>query len=140
MQELSLRKNVDEIGFKVAAMMFENALTKLPQTEIETANYFSDGTYVRVTKLPKEHCITGGVHKKDHICVVIGHVVVIDESGENTYNGVHVFNSPAGVKRVLRTIDNTLFMTIHGTDLKDIAAIEDELFSDSYASYDEAMK
>jgi hypothetical protein len=48
--------------------------------------------------------------------------------------------SPPGCKRAVATLSDTVWTTIHVTDLTDLAAIEDYVIAKSYAEYEAFVK
>jgi len=108
---------------KVQAL--ELFLKEQPQVEIKTKHYFSKGVYAREITIPAGVILTGEIHKftnlnilsQGKIQVLIGDVV---QEVEAPYTVV----SPAGTKRIARTLTECVWTTIHGTDEVDLDIIE----------------
>ena len=49
----------------------ESEMKKMPQAEMVTENYFSDGMYCRKLIRPAGTLIVGKVHKKDHFFMCV---------------------------------------------------------------------
>jgi hypothetical protein len=106
----------------------QKALLQLPPAAVETNHYFADGLYARELFIPKGMCIVGKVHKKDHFFMISkGRLsVTMDDRVVELVAPVLVVSQP-GVKRAGYALEDTICITFHRTDLKDLAEIEDEL-------------
>lgn len=95
----------------------------------EPMHYFAPGMYLRALWVPADQVIVGKIHKHTHfLAVLAGHAAVTSEFGRMEVKAGHISVSPAGVKRVVLGIENTLFVTIHlnPTNTQDLSAIEAE--------------
>jgi hypothetical protein len=101
---------------------------------------FSDGIYVREIFIPANTILTGKIHKHDHPNFLLkGKVVVATEFG-----GVEELDAPlsmiskAGTKRVVQTITDTVWVTIHHnpTNTQDLEKLERDIIAKDYQEYD----
>lgn len=93
---------------------FEKELSKLPQMEIETRHFFSNGVYVREVYMPAGAVIIGKIHKDSHVNIISkGCLIVSTENGMETLEAPYTFISPANTKRILRVVEDTIWTTIH---------------------------
>jgi hypothetical protein len=116
-----------------AILELESALRELPPVEIETYHHFSKGLYAREIRIPAEVLLTGKIHRLDHLCIVAsGTCRIITEDADNIITGPCTFTAFAGVKKVIYAETNTVFMTVHSTDLTDISEIERTFVVDDY--------
>jgi len=100
-------------------------------------HYFAPGAYARQMFLPKDSAIIGKIHKHAHLNIIsFGHVVVATEEGPKELIGPNTFTSPAGVKRAVTVIEDTLWTTIHITEQTDLEKIEDEVIAKSFEEFD----
>lgn len=117
-----MRKHVERLEFALAA---------LPQIDLQTQHYLSGGIYARQIFIPEGTWLTGAVHNKDHINVLIGDILVITDEGPMRLTGHHTIATKAGMKRAGIALKNTMWTTLVRTDLTDLAAIEDEITPES---------
>jgi hypothetical protein len=101
---------------------------------------FSDGIYVREIFIPAGVVLAGKIHKHDHPNFLMsGEVKVFTESG-----GLEILKGPmsmiskAGTKRVVETITDTVWVTVHlnPTNTQDLSELEKEVIADSYEDYE----
>jgi hypothetical protein len=96
-----------------------------PQVECKVIHHFSKGVYARELHIPAGVILTGEIHKftnlnilsKGKIQVLVGDVIQELEAPQ------HIV-SPAGTKRIARTLTECVWTTIHGTDEVDLNIIE----------------
>lgn len=112
-------------------------LAALPQTEMPVTHRFSRGVYCRELVIPKGTVLTGRIHKHSQINILLsGDISVLTEGGVKRLQAPVVFESPSGAKRAGFAHEDTVWLTICGTDTTDPDALEDELTTRSYAEYD----
>lgn len=100
-------------------------------------HYFAPGAYAREMFLPKDHVIVGKIHKHAHLNIIsYGHVVVATEEGNKELKGPLTFTSPAGVKRAVTILEDTLWTTIHLTEETDLDKIEEDVIAPSFTAFD----
>ena len=97
-------------------------------------HYFCKGNYAREMFIQEGTCITGKIHKHEHINVISqGKCVVVTEDGRETLEAPLTFISKAGIKRAVYAIEDTVWTTIHPTEQTDVDSVEDEVIAKSYA-------
>jgi quercetin dioxygenase-like cupin family protein len=107
---------------------FQAELLKLEQVEPPTDHHFSDGMYGRVMHMPAGMVVSGRTHRKDHLFIVCkGAIRIANDEGSVLLTAPAVIETRAGAKRVLYAVEDSACMTVHKTDLTDIAAIEDDV-------------
>lgn len=108
------------------------ALAKLPQATIETRHYFADGMYCREVVRPRDTLIVGKVHKREHFYIVLsGEVTVTGDGGPpQRIKAPRIIVSQPGTKRAVYAHEDSICITVHRTDLKDIELIEKEIVED----------
>lgn len=103
-------------------------ISKMPQVELPTRHYFADGMYCREVFRPADTTIVGKVHKREHFYMVIqGEVTVVSGTQRVRVKAPHIFVSTPGTKRAVYSHEDSVCITVHRTDLKDLSAIEREL-------------
>lgn len=92
---------------------------------------FHDGVYAREMKLPMGMLIIGKVHKHSHINIVSrGRCIVYTTEGIKTIDATVrpvTFISSPGTKRVVYSLEDTYWTTIHLTNETDLKKVEDEI-------------
>lgn len=121
---------------------FEAAMRNLPPSlqvnpsSLTVRHHFSPGLYLRELHIPAGMVTTGKIHKYPCINIlakgrrstlVDGLIVVIDAP--------HIHISPPGIKRVSLTHEDSVWITVHATNLTDVDEIERELVCDTEEEY-----
>jgi len=120
----------------------ESEMKKMPQAEMVTENYFSDGMYCRKLIRPAGTLIVGKVHKKDHFFMCVkGEIIAWSEKGMIKLNAGDIIQSKSGTKRVTLALTDAIGLTVHRTDKTDLNEIEAELIEeDNTALFDASNK
>jgi hypothetical protein len=113
----------------------QGEMMKMPQAELPTEHYFSDGMYCRKLRRPAGTLIVGKVHKKDHffLCAA-GEIIAWSEKGMVTMRAGDIIESKAGTKRVTLAVEDSIGVTFHRTDKTDLNEIESELIEPDEAA------
>lgn len=85
--------------------------------------------YARELTVPAGMLIVGKIHKHAHFLFVLkGRAQVVSEFGSEEVTSGHISVSPAGVKRAVLALEDTLFVTVHVNkeDSQDLEIIEAE--------------
>jgi len=116
----------------------QSEMAKMPQAELETEHYFSDGMYCRKVFRPAGTVIVGKVHKKDHFFMCVsGEIIAWTENGMKTLKAGDIIASKSGTKRVTLAVKDSIGVTVHATDKTDLDEIEAELIEpDELALFD----
>lgn len=109
----------------------ERHVLAAPQVDLRTEHALCGGVYARTIHIPAGTVLTGALHKKDHINIVIGDITVTTDSGPLRLTGHHVLPVKAGSRRAGFAHADTTWTTVFPTELTDIEAIEDEMTDDS---------
>lgn len=117
-------------------------MVKMPQADLETEHYFSEGMYCRKLTRPAGTLIVGKVHKKPHFFLCAkGEIIAWTESGMRTLKAGDIIESQPGTKRVTYAISDAIGITVHKTDKTDLNEIEAELIEpDETALFDSSNK
>lgn len=109
-QGKSIKGKIDE---------FEAILSEYPKVDCPVTHTFTPGLYIRKIFMPKGSMITSLIHKTEHPYFVLsGKVEVFTESDgivmiEAPYSGI----TKPDTRRVLRIIEDTVWVTVHQTDI-----------------------
>ncbi len=96
---------------------FEETILQGEQVELPVEQWFCNGTYVRQITIPAGVMITGKIHKHPCLSVVLtGRMEVITDEGPRVIQAPLVYESPAGVKRAGRCLEDCRWLTIHPWD------------------------
>lgn len=105
-------------------------LRECEQVEMPVTHRFSPGIYTREIFMPADTYVIGHIHKTRHLNVVLtGRASVLIEGEMHEFVAPCVFESGAGVQKVLHIHEDCRWMTIHANpgDSRDVAAIEETL-------------
>ncbi len=117
----------------------QTELSKLPQcTQIKTDHIFHAGMYCRKVWRPAGTCVVGRIHKQAHLFMCVsGAIIAWSETGMRQLEAGDVIQSQPGTKRVTYALTDATVMTVHRTDVTDLAQLEDALLEpDSSSLYD----
>ncbi len=107
------------LGGKTKAIFsLEEVLKKLPQTECKVEHYFAEGVYARCFYLPKGVAVSSHIHRKPCVTIIpYGKVRTIttlqNHEQVQEIEGFQIFESPAGMKRALYGLEDTVWVTLH---------------------------
>ena len=114
----------------------EELMLQMPQRELEVKHYFSQGVYARELHIPKDTILVGKLHKYKQLNILSkGDIsVLIDEEVKRIQAPFTVVSS-AGTKRIAYTHEDSVWLTIHGTEETDIDLIEEIFTASSEQDY-----
>ena len=144
------KQNIDLLNDSRSKILeFENIIKNTENSFVgDTINCplkhsFADGIYVREIFIPKDIVLTGKIHKHSHPNFLLkGEVEVFTEFG-----GVERLVAPqsiiskAGTKRVVKTITDTIWITVHAnpTNTQDLEKLEKITIAESYDEYEKNL-
>jgi len=107
-------------------------VSQLPAAEVRTKHDFTPGLYIRTTFVAAGTLFTSYIHKTEHPFVLASGTakVYIDGIGWETIQAPYMGITKPGTRRLVVGITDTVCTTFHPTDLKDVDAIEAELYED----------
>lgn len=105
-----------------------------PETirEIVPIHHFSEGVYMREVLLPQGTLAVGRIHRHSCLAMIVGDVSIMSEQGPMRVQGMRVFLSVPGAKRVAYAHSPTRWVTVHATKERNIETLEAELFAPSF--------
>lgn len=129
-------------------LSFEVALGELPNAffgdseQCPLKHSFSNGIYVREIFIPKGTTLTGKIHLHSHPNFLMSGVVdVFTEAG-----GIERLTAPmsiisaSGTKRIVKALEDTVWITVHRTNETDLEKIEKETIAKTYGDYEKFKK
>jgi len=116
----------------------QEEISKMPQAEVVTEHYFSDGMYCRKVFRSAGTLIVGKVHKKEHFFLCAkGEIIAWTEKGMKKLVAGDIIECKVGTKRVTLATMDSIGVTVHRTDKTDLDDIEAELIEpDEKALFD----
>lgn len=103
----------------------------MPQVDLQTSHVVFGKMCARTILIPAGTLLTGALTNCDNVCVMSGDITVTTDEGPQRLVGHHVLPARAGFKRAGVAHADTYWTTVWPTELTDIAAIEDEMTSES---------
>lgn len=112
------------LGERVA--LLEAAMLGSPdKIVIEPRHFFAFGLYGREVILPAGATAIGYRHKQEHLCVISqGRVLITSDDGVTEISAPHTMVVPAGRKNCVHAVEETVWTTVHATEIRDIAELE----------------
>ena len=133
-------------NFRKGIMDFEEFLKTLPGVKIgheadeELAplkHSYGDGLYVREIFMSKDTLLTSRIHKKEHPYFLMkGKCSVLTEDGVIEIQAPFQGMTKPGTKRLIYVHEDTVWITVHATKLKDMLEIEDEIIAKDFDEID----
>lgn len=116
----------DNIPIRDKVNYAEKLMQQMPQRELKVEHDFSLGVYARILYIPADTILVGKLHKYPQINLIRqGELSVLVGDKIKRLKAPYVVASPAGTKRIAHVHKDTVWVTVHGTDLKNIDDIED---------------
>ena len=100
---------------------------------------FSDGVYIREMKMAKGGMIVGKIHNRSHTWFLLqGHLLIATEKGTFDYKAPTYVNAEAGSKRVIKALEDSIFVNVHPNpeNIKNTDELEKILTCVSYKEYE----
>lgn len=96
-------------------------------------HYFCAGNYAREIFIPSGVCMTGKIHKHEHINVLSkGKCVVVTEEGREVLEAPMTWISKPFIKRAVYAYSDTVWTTIHPTSATSIEDAEREVVVNTF--------
>jgi len=117
-----------------AVQKLEAVILELPQLELEIHHHFAPGIYARELRIPKGVVLTGYIHKTEHLNIISAGVIEVSNLGESKHiEAPCTFVSKPGTKRAGYALQDTVWTTVHATDVTDVPELEDMLVTNDYS-------
>ena len=119
---------------KIATL--SRVLVDMPKLNIELTHHFAKGVYGREGFIPKGTCFVGRVHKQSQINIISkGDVSVLTERGLIRMTAPCTLVSPPGAQRAAYAHEDTVWITILGTEKTDPDEIYETLTEATFEDY-----
>lgn len=117
-------------------ILIEKELKKHEQLEIPVKHYFAHDSYAREITIPKGTILTGHIHKFSQINILAkGDISVLVDGEIKRIVAPSVIVSPPGIKRIAYANEETVWITIHGTNETNIEEIENKFIAKDEKEY-----
>lgn len=125
------------VEIRASILKLEAAMLAMKDAHIELkiTHHFSDGVYMRELFIPKGTCLTGKIHKTEHLNILSqGELSVMTEDGVKRLKASMVIKSQPGIKRVGFAHEDSVWITVHHNpdDAQDIDQIEERLIAKAF--------
>lgn len=108
--------------------------------EDKLEHFFGTGVYGRKLFIPKNRLIVSKIHKGKTLNVIIeGVISVISEHGYHNYIAPYIFVSDPYTKRVVIALEDTTWLTAHGTHQTDLEKVEMEIIAKDFSELEGAV-
>ena len=114
---------------KVRAL--EAALLDLPQVDLHTQHLVHGKVSARAILIPAGTVLTGALTNCDNLCIVLGDITVTTDDGARRVTGFAMLPARAGYKRAGIAHADTWWITVHHTNLTDLAEVEQEMTAEA---------
>ncbi len=126
----------DEDSVRQKVFAFEDAMKEVEQLDLYVEHYFSPGVYARELYIPKGVILTGKIHKYTQLNIMTkGELSVLVGEEVKRIKAPFVVVSPPGTKRIAYAHEDTIWITIHGTDETDVDKIEEKFIAQNDREY-----
>jgi quercetin dioxygenase-like cupin family protein len=115
------------VSRRAAILNLEHEMDNCPQIEQPLTHHFTDGLYGREIFNPKGCLIVTKEHRQANFSFILrGSLEVITEDGRKTLKAPAFFKTVPGTKRVLYSLEDTVFITVHPNpdDCQDLQTLE----------------
>ena len=103
-------------------------------TALPVRHLFAPGAYAREMSLPAGFWAIGKIHKHAHLSFITkGRIAVLTEDGPVVFTAPYTFVSTPLTKRVVLSLEDTIWTTVHITDETDLEKIEEYAIAKSYS-------
>ena len=122
-------------------MALEKLILDAPQVEMPVAHYQIGGVYARALFIPQGVVLTGKIHNTESIGILAqGILRICNGESYSEITAPHICIDKAGIKRIGYAVTDCTFITVHRTDLTEIADIEEELTSMTFEEFEQKTK
>jgi hypothetical protein len=140
MNELTKKDAIDGM-IRLEELLKEVPGAKLGDDAYSLEHFFADGLYIRVMYGEQGTINVSKLHKTTHPYFVMkGDAVVFTENGKVRVKGPHFGITKAGTKRVVYFNEDTIWVTVHATNERDLDRIEKETIAESYNELPEEVR
>lgn len=127
----------DRMVYRAHIAEVEKKMLEMPSVPIPVEHLFSKGVYARTMTVPHGTLLTGKIHKHKNLNIISkGDVSFFSVDGSVRVQAPYIFVAEPGTKRIIYAHSETVWTTIHGTELTDLEEIEAEFLAKDYSEID----
>lgn len=141
MDQIQLHKDLRQntIAFDKLARslpLVENKPGNIGRAELRVEHHFSYGVYARTVYIPKDAALLGYVHKYENLNILLKGKLRVSINNEiKKIEAPFTIVSPPGTQRIAWALEDSIWMTIHGTHETNIGEIEQYFIAHSEEEY-----
>lgn len=111
----------------------EQDILECVPAEMPLEHFFAEGLYARSLTIPKNCVLTGAIHKHEHINILAkGDITVVTEDGPVRVQAPYVMVARPGTKRAGFAHEESVWITVHACDERDVEKVEQLLVTNDY--------
>lgn len=130
---MNITYTVDSVPMREKVFALETAMRQFPQLDLPPKHTFIEGVYIRELSIPKGAIVVGKLHKQEHVFILsAGDVTILTERGIERLRAPFQMTCGPGAKRAFYAHEDTVMLTVHRTDEKDLEQIEVQLIANDY--------
>jgi hypothetical protein len=139
--QVSPRPPIAPEVFRGSILAIQEELAKFPQVELKIKHHFAPGQYGRECFLEAGTMAIGKLHRHAHLNVISkGRIYVATEFGVDLLEAPATFVSPAGTKRAVYALEDTIWTTVHSTSETDLEKVEAEVICPDYETFEREQR
>lgn len=120
---------------KILRLEGEMAKLGMPGPECPVQHLFAHSSVGRAIILPSGSLVVGQIHKHSHLNFIMrGACIVFTDEGPSQYVGPCYFVSQPGTKRVVHSLTEVEWVTVHVTEGTTEAEIKEDVIAPSFES------
>jgi quercetin dioxygenase-like cupin family protein len=124
----------EEMRGKILALEAVMMEMKEHQVVFQVTHHFAPGVYMRELFIPKGTTLTGKIHKTEHLNILSqGDLTVWTEEGMKRLKASSVILSKPGIKRAGYAHEDSIWITVHPTDERDLEKLEELLIAKDFS-------
>jgi hypothetical protein len=104
-------------------------------------HHFAPGVYARAMFIPADTLVTGKIHLTEHLSIMAKGKMSVANDGESVdFVAGDIILSKPGSKRAGYAHEDSVWVTIHATDMTDPDEIESEIIVDTFEEFDNRLE
>lgn len=116
-----------------AIKRLETEILQCVPADMPVEHFFAKGLYARSLCIPKHCVLTGAIHKHEHINILAkGDITVVTDDGPRRIQAPCVMVSKPGTKRAGFAHEDSVWVTVHACEAKDVETAEQLLVTNDY--------
>ena len=132
--ESSLEKN------RASLSQLLGHMSAMPQVECPVSHHFSPGVYARETRIPAGTVAVGSIHKFENmLMLILGSATLVGGGEPQEVQAPFIWVSPPGVQRAVYAHTDCVFVSVLGTDSRDVDEIRREFTAESVIAYEQFL-